>query len=500
MDAPSKFFFSMEKKNSKSRIIHSLVSDTGQELNKTSEIRQAVVQFYKQLYTADLINGNILNASRFFEGLPILDEESNEDLKFPLTVQELYTALMSMENGKSPGIDGLPIEFYKLFWPILGEDILAVFNESLIKGFLPLSCRRAVITLLPKKGDLQNIKNWRPVSLLCSEYKILSKVLATRLSKVVGKVIHYDQTYCIPNRSIFDNITLIRDVLEVSKLFGIKTGLISLDQEKAFDRVEHLYLWHTLQVFGFNSVFIDMIKTMYCEIESVIKINGSLCTPFKVQRGVRQGCPMSGILYVLAIEPLLFRLRNMLKGLTLPQCNTTLYLSAYADDVIVFINDNNDVQELQQIVNDFKNISSALVNWQKSDALLIGNWEGGNPILPGGLLWKRDGLKYLGVFLGNDFFMQKNWEGMADKVTGRLKKWRWLLPQLSFRGRTLIINNLAASSLWHRLACVDPPAGFLTKIQARMVDFFLGQFTLDPSECSVSGQRRRRPRSSAFGK
>ncbi len=130
-----------------------------------------------------------MNTSSFFEGLPILDEESNEDLKFPLTVQELYIALMSMENGKSPGIDGLPIEFNKHFWPILGEDLLAVFNESLIKGFLPLSCRRAVITLLPKKGDLQNIKNWRPVSLLCSEYKILSKVLATRLSKVVGKVI-----------------------------------------------------------------------------------------------------------------------------------------------------------------------------------------------------------------------------------------------------------------------------------------------------------------------
>ncbi len=92
-------------------------------------------------------------------------------------------------------------------------------------------------------------------------------------------MIHYDQTYCVPNRSIFDNITLIRDVLEVSKLFGINIGLISLDQEKAFDRVEHLYLWHTLQAFGFNSRFIDMIKTMYCEIESVIKINGSLCCP-----------------------------------------------------------------------------------------------------------------------------------------------------------------------------------------------------------------------------
>ncbi len=119
-------------------------------------------------------------------------------------------------------------------------------------------------------------------------------------------------------------------------MFGINIGLISLDQEKAFDRVEHLYLWHTLQAFGFNSRFIDMIKTMYCEIESVIKINGSLCAPFNVQRGVRQGCAMSGLLYVLAIEPLLSMLRNKLKGLTLPQCNNAFHLSAYADDVCFY--------------------------------------------------------------------------------------------------------------------------------------------------------------------
>ncbi len=121
--------------------------------------------------------------------------------------------------------------------------------------------------------------------------------------------------------------------------------------------------------------------------------------PFNVQRGVRQGCAMSGLLYVLAIEPLLSMLRNKLKGLTLPQCNNAFHLSAYADDVIVFINDSDDVKMLQQIVNDFKDISSAIVNWGKSDALLIGKWEGENPILPGGLLWKKDGLKYLGCFL-----------------------------------------------------------------------------------------------------
>ncbi len=105
-----------------------------------------------------------------------------------------------------------------------------------------MSCRRAVITLLPKKGDLRNIKNWRPVSLLCSDFKIISKALAIRLKEAIGWVIHVNQTYCVPNRSIFDNIYLIRDILDISRSLGLNIGLISLDQEKAFDRVEHNYL------------------------------------------------------------------------------------------------------------------------------------------------------------------------------------------------------------------------------------------------------------------
>ncbi len=91
-------------------------------------------------------------------------------------------------------------------------------NLTLLKGGLPLSCRRAVVTLLPKKGDLTEIKNWRPVSLLCSDYKLLSKTLAIRLAKVMGEVIHPDKSYCVPSRHIFDNIYFIRDIIQVSKL------------------------------------------------------------------------------------------------------------------------------------------------------------------------------------------------------------------------------------------------------------------------------------------
>jgi len=471
MDVPSKFFFSLEKKNGQKRFIHSLFSETGFLESDPIEIRKRANNFYEKLYSCEHREDRVVEQC-FYEGLPKVSEETNAELKRAISLGELHEALQSMENGKAPGIDGIPVEFYKAFWPEIGEDLLAVLSGSLVGGLLPLSCRRAVLTLLPKKGDVRDIKNWRPVSLLCYDYKLLSKVLATRLGKVLEEVIHSGQSYCVPGRSIFDNIHLMRDVFDVSKIVGVDMGLISLDQEKAFDRVEHDYLWKTLQAFGFSSDFIGYIKILYNDIESLLKVNGGLCAPFRVCRGVRQGCSLSGILYTLAIEPLLNKLRRVLEGVSLQACNSTLCLSAYADDVVIILNKQNDVDLLVKTLRDFGTISSAKINWGKSEAVLIGKWERGVPTLPNGLSWKKDGLRYLGVFLGDETIVQKNWEGIIEKMKGRLLKWKWIVKSLSYRGRTLIINNLVASSLWHRLACIDPPAGLLAKIQSLLVDFF----------------------------
>ena len=134
--------------------------------------------------------------------------------------------------------------------------------------------------------------------------------------------------------------------------------------------------------------------------------------------------------------------------------------------------DQADVDTLRTITEDFCAVSAAKVNWGKSEALAVGRWGSGLPLLPQQLTWRRDGLKYLGICVGSDQFLLKNWDGMAEKLEGRLARWKWLLPQLSYRGRVLIINNLVASALWHKLACVEPPPGLLAHIQARMVDFF----------------------------
>jgi len=165
-------------------------------LSNPIEIRRRAVNFYKDLYKNEILELNDESLG-FFENLPQVTEIANKEIGRALSLGEFEDALKRMESGKVPGIDGISIDFYKSFWSEVGPELVAVFNESLEKGQQPQSCRRAVITLLPKKGDLNEIKNWRPVSLLCNDYKILSKALAIRLGEVLESIVHPDQSYCV---------------------------------------------------------------------------------------------------------------------------------------------------------------------------------------------------------------------------------------------------------------------------------------------------------------
>ncbi|KAK0155411.1 Transposon TX1 uncharacterized protein [Merluccius polli] len=139
---------------------------------------------------------------------------------------------------------------------------------------------------------------------------------------------------------------------------------------------------------------------------------------------------------------------------------------------MVVLNTQADIKVLEGNVELFNRLSSSKVNWNKSEAFITKKDSLNGLVLPGGLSWKVGGLKYLGVFLGDELCTKRNWEGVLESIEGRLKRWRWLLPSMSFRGRTLIINNLVSSSLWHRLAVVDPPSNLLSCVQSIMVNFF----------------------------
>ena len=153
--------------------------------------------------------------------------------------------------------------FYKHFWNVFGTELTSIYNYAFQHGSLSVTQRRGVITLVFKKGDRTKLKNWRHITLLTTDYKILTKALANRLKNVLHLLIHPDQTACIPGRTINDNISLIRDAIHFAKESNIPLAIISLDQLKAFDRVSHNYLFHTLEQFGFGPVFIKWIKTIY---------------------------------------------------------------------------------------------------------------------------------------------------------------------------------------------------------------------------------------------
>lgn len=186
------------------------------------------------------------------------------------------------------------------------------------------------------------------------------------LQTVIDFLIGDDQSYRVPERSMFDNLFLLRDVFDICKVYNINVGIISMDQEKAFDRVDHEFLFSTLQAFGVGEGFLSWAKLLYRDACCVVKVGGRLSVPVPVRRGIRQGCSISGQLYSIAIELLLCRLRSRLRGLPELAQTPPVVVSAYADDVNVFICNQGDIQELEESLALYGKASSAKVNWGKN--------------------------------------------------------------------------------------------------------------------------------------
>ena len=165
-------------------------------------------------------------------------------------------------------------------------------NNALNNKDMSESMREGLITLIYKgKGNREDIKNWRPISLLNTDYKIISKILAGRVKKCLDKIININQT-CGSNRDIQNNILSIQTIIEHIEISGNTCAMALIDQKKAFDRLEQNYLHKTLETFGFGTNFCNWTKILYSNINSVVQVNGARTDQFDISRSVRQGCPL----------------------------------------------------------------------------------------------------------------------------------------------------------------------------------------------------------------
>ena len=181
----------------------------------------------------------------------------------------------------------------------LGKLLVSVFNYAFEVGELSSSQKQAVITLIQKKDrDSMLIKNWRPISLINVDIKIASKALAFRLRKVIHKVIHYDQTAYVKGRYIGESVRLIDNLLAYAESENLDGILSDADIEKAFDSVEHNFIFASLKKFGFGEDFIRWVKTFLNDSQSCVMNNGTATGYFKLERGKRQGDPLSPYLFI----------------------------------------------------------------------------------------------------------------------------------------------------------------------------------------------------------
>jgi exonuclease III len=383
-----------------------------------------------------------------------------------ISLREAKEAIFSSPKFKSPGIDGLPVEFYAEFWDILGPAITQMFNDILDYG-LTESQSRAVISLIFKKGDPLDVANYRPISVLCHDIKALARVLVKRLHKVVDLLIFPDQTG-VKGRFIGESTRQFLDTFEYLHSANMSGIILLLDQAKAFDMVSWSFLHKVLEHVGLSPPFRKWIQRLYENPSASIKINNYISLPFTLHCGVRQGCPLSPILFCLCIEALARSLRAdpLIKGISLPgdspgyRSLTALYM----DDTQLHLADFNDLVRAKAHCLLYCTASNASFNWSKSEGILVGLPQPPfDPLFNLKWLQPDEEFKILGLKLKNSFPLDLSvpWSGILEKVTNRLKMGSW---NFSLKGRVTFVKTYIVSLIPYLANSVPLPASFAVRL------------------------------------
>ena len=463
------FFVNLEKQKANKKLMQTLLTDDGHLVDTQEEILKETTNFYQRLYKSettdtlaqDYLLNNLTN---------VLTDEDRDSVEGEITLEELFTVVNTFSKDKSPGNDGLTAEFYQTFFIVIGKDLVEVINEGFKRGELSLSMRRGVIVLIWKGDDKRLLKNWRPISLLNYDYKAITKVLATRVRDILPKIIHPNQKCGIKGRSIHDGVALIRDIIEYVNRKHLPGVIISLDQTKAYDRVEWEFLFKVLRKFNFGSNFIHMIRTCYTNIESCVKVNGFTSIYFNLSRGIRQGCPISTLLYVLVAETLAeaVRVESEIKGIKLPDGLISKWVG-YSDDGNATLSDFKSVEKLFVLLEIYERASGAKVNLQKTQGFLTGKLRYAKDT-PLDIRWTNDKIKILGFYFGNTDVSKDNWEPTIAKIKLLLNI--WCKRKLTLHGKVTVINSLATSAIWYLSNIISLPEHFAKQIDTIISDFF----------------------------
>ena len=443
-DKNSKFFHHMANSHRCINTIGTLHVD-GVQVSDQGIIQDHIINFYKSLFTDGGVRRPMLDGINFNS----LDEEEAAWLERPFDEEEIFEVVIAFNGDKAPGLDGFPLSFFQHCWHIVKADILAAAQEFHTHSQFERSLNATFIALIPKKSKSLEVKDFRPISLVGSVYKIFAKVLANRLQLVLHKLILASQNAFVKGWQILDSVLIANECLDSRLKEGTPGVLCKLDLEKAYDHVDWGFLLYLLRRCGFSEKWRNWITYCISTACFSILISGSSCGFFKSSKGLRQGDPLSPLLFVIIMEALSKMMDQVVGGgLVLgfsvgreaPRLIMVSHL-LFADDTLIFCDAiPNQVLQLRALLTWFEAISGLKVNLGKSELVPVGAvpcFADMADIL--GCKTSCLPMTYLGLPLRAKFKAKAIWNGVLDKMEKRLAGWKRLY--LSKGGRLTLIKS-----------------------------------------------------------
>ncbi|XP_075499183.1 uncharacterized protein LOC142537561 [Primulina tabacum] len=444
----TKLFHNMVKKK---RVANKIfrIWDNGVCLTSPELIQQSGASFFQHLLTGD----PSALASPDFSGFPsVISAVENEGIVATPSLEEVRATVFSIHPDSVAGPDGFSSAFFQHCWEIVHQDVFDAVLDFFRGSPLPQGFTATTITLIPKVAGAHAWSDFRPISLCNVTNKIISKLLYSRLRVVAERLISPNQSGFVPGRMISDNILLAQELTH-SLTLPTRGGnvILKLDMAKAYDRVQWPFLFEVLRHFGFSERVVEMVSACISHCHFSVNINGSLSGFFGSTRGLRQGDPLSPMLFILGAEYLSRGLDRLY--LQHPElryrsgCDILISHLAYADDVIIFANGGSrSLRRLMGLLHHYENCSGQLVNAVKSSVILPPR-------------------------------CSERLRSRILRITRKLEGWE--IRTLSPGSRITLIRSVLLSMPIYLFQVVQPPLAVMEKLELVFNAFLWGSRTLE---------------------
>ncbi|PKU84697.1 Putative ribonuclease H protein [Dendrobium catenatum] len=446
------FLYARIKTRANINRIKEITTDEG-HFSSPPDIVKAIVEHFRKLFNPQQ---PAFNPDFHFPVGYTVPNFLMSSLVAPVTDDEIKQVVFSEPSSSSPGPDGYTFEFYKGTWDITGFYVINAVKNFFTAGHLPRCAKATAITLIPKNQHATNISDFCPISLCNVFYKIIAKILAQRLKVVMPLIIHKSQAGFISKRISTDNIILANEILhDFNSHHMMKFFCAKLDIRKAFDSVSWEFLISRLRLKGFPHKFIAWIKCCIYEVPFSVCINGVLEGFFYSSSGLRQGCPLSPLLFAVVMDALSCSLDSgSFQGI--PFGLNSLSHLLYADDVLVFgIASMSNAYTLADILKHFAEASGLHTNNSKCSILFSKNTSSApNIVNLLGFTHNDHSLKYLGLPISTKKLNLSHFQPLLSRISTLLAGWK--VKFLSFAGRIQFLRFTIANTLayWIRGAII----------------------------------------------